>query len=243
MAVYTIELRHLLKTGFDIGLQNYPIPNFANQTWRQNLNNKIVKHYYYREICDVPERFAHYLNCTMEEIMPKFNLLYEALNTKFSYDSGSTITETYQHSKNEKENLERGLEQNGYVTGNSESNSDGSGEGEGYSLQVNSTTPGQMLNVENDIENNTYASSATKNKNNSKSKNTSNATSHSESTGQNTEMEKHNNERGEASNYTKIQTGLFNKSNAQLFAEYAEAVRNLDMEVVESLKYCFMGIY
>ena len=50
MAKYTIELNALLRTGYDIGLKDYPIPSFADEAWRTQLNNKIINHYRYREL-------------------------------------------------------------------------------------------------------------------------------------------------------------------------------------------------
>ena len=44
MAKYTIELNALLRTGYDIGLKDYPIPSFADEAWRTRLKNKIINH-------------------------------------------------------------------------------------------------------------------------------------------------------------------------------------------------------
>ena len=43
MAVYTIELDSLIKSGYDIGLADYPLPNFIKtddekNAWRDALN-------------------------------------------------------------------------------------------------------------------------------------------------------------------------------------------------------------
>lgn len=235
MAQMTIELRHLLATGFDIGLKSYPIPEFADETWRKNLNNKIINHYYFREICDTPEKFKHFINMSMSENMPKFCLLYEAANTKFSYDSGSILTETYKYNMNENEEGQRGLQGNTDSTSNSKDQESS----ENYLLRVDSTTPGKMLNVEDDIENNTYASSAQKNKGNDSSSATSDTVTESNTT----ENEKTQKTRGQKSDYNKVQSGVFNKSNSELFKEYAESIRNIDLEVIQSLADCFIGIF
>lgn len=86
MATYTIELGKLLTLdGFDIGMKDYPLPSFLHsagdmQTWREALNQKIINHYYFNEICCLPpDRFKLFLNITLNEKMPYFNLLYDAM--------------------------------------------------------------------------------------------------------------------------------------------------------------------
>lgn len=76
MAQYTISLRDLLNTGFDIGLKDYPI---YDETHRETLNNMIINHYMMSEIgAETPQLFKLYLNNTLNEIMPKYNVIYKA---------------------------------------------------------------------------------------------------------------------------------------------------------------------
>ena len=92
MAVYTIELDSLIKSGYDIGLADYPLPNFLRtddekNAWRDSLNKKIIAHYRFNEICCTsPDRFKHFLNTTMNEIMPLKNLMYQALNGEWEFE-------------------------------------------------------------------------------------------------------------------------------------------------------------
>ena len=64
MAEYTIELGKLITlAGFDIGLNDYPLPEFLKsagdrESWRKALNQKILNHYQFNEICCLPpDRF------------------------------------------------------------------------------------------------------------------------------------------------------------------------------------------
>lgn len=76
MAYYTVQLIDLIKSGYDLGLMNYPL---FDENYRQTLNNKIVDHYAFEEIgFDTPERFKFELNKSMNEIMPYYNELYKA---------------------------------------------------------------------------------------------------------------------------------------------------------------------
>jgi hypothetical protein len=74
VAKYTTELRTLIRNGFDIGLNDYPI---FDEDYRAILNKKIVDHYYFSEIgFETAAIFKHYLNTTMREIMPVYNKMY-----------------------------------------------------------------------------------------------------------------------------------------------------------------------
>lgn len=76
MARYTVTIRDLLQNNFDLGLKDYPIYDEAH---RKTLNNMILNHYMMSEIgAETPALFKLYLNNTMNEIMPKYNLLYRA---------------------------------------------------------------------------------------------------------------------------------------------------------------------
>lgn len=57
-----------------LGLNDYPI---FDEEYREELNNKIIRHYYMREIgAETFELFKLYLRRTMIEIMPYYNKLY-----------------------------------------------------------------------------------------------------------------------------------------------------------------------
>lgn len=81
MANYTVQLRNLIDTGFNIGLTGYPI---FDESHRDILNKKIIEHYYFREIGqEVPQQFVYFLNRKMNEIMPLYNQMYESELLKF----------------------------------------------------------------------------------------------------------------------------------------------------------------
>lgn len=253
MATYTIELGKLLTLdGFDIGMKDYPLPSFLRsagdmQAWREALNQKIINHYYFNEICCLPpDRFKVFLNNTLNEKMPYFNMLYDAMAEKWQFYTGGTLTEVIKADGTSSDNGTKTgtdvLARSGIDTTNNSSlqnqNSDS------FNLAVSSDTPGQMLNIETDIANNTYANNAVKQKNkgtfsgNSNSTDTTTYNSKETTTydTQTTADRQHNDNRN------RTVSGLNNKSYAELFKEYSESVRNLDLEVIDSLKDCFMGI-
>lgn len=229
MAVYTIELDTLIKSGYDIGLTDYPLPSYLTTEdekagFRDALNKKIIAHYRFNEICCIPpDRFKHFLNTTMNEIMPVKNLLYDALAENWKFYTGGKLQEDIEH----KDDNKRELAKSGVDTvGNISSNN-------GYVLNVASDTPGAMLNIETDIANNTYANTANKNKSTGSSTSTDTTTYNSKDTDTYT---------GTGNRHRTV-TGLNGKSYAELFKEYQDSLRNIDMEVIQALGNCFMSVF
>lgn len=229
MAIYTIELDSLIKSGYDIGLVDYPLPNFLRtddekNAWRDALNKKIIAHYRFNEICcTAPDRFKHFLNTTMNEIMPLKNLMYQALNGEWEFNTGTTLTEIIADTSDGKRTSNSTSSD---ITSSTTTSND-------YSLNVSSATPGQMLNIETDIANNTYADSASKNKNNG----TNTATANGNNT-TNSSLS-----RNTSYNRNRTVTGINGKSYIELFKQYSEAIKNIDMEVIAELAPCFMGVF
>lgn len=104
MSKYTVTLRQIIQSGFDIGLKDYPI---YNEEHRETLNNMIINHYFMSEIGqETPELFRIYLNNTMNEIMPRYNLMYKALDEYYAQQSllgniDLTTTETISGTNNQ----------------------------------------------------------------------------------------------------------------------------------------------
>lgn len=246
MAVYTIELGNLIQAkNFDIGLKDYPVPSFLTtveeqNAWREALNKKIISHYRFNEICCLPpDRFKVLLNNTMNEQMYYYCKLYEAMGEGWKFYTGSELTEVIKGdatiNRTGTDRTDRTGDDTVTTTG-STTNS-----GETYDLTVASDTPGAMLNTESEIQANTYASAATKNKGNSSSSGTNNNTDKTEYNSADTIT--HNTTDQHNDNRNRTVKGLQNKSYAELFKQYAESIRNLDLEVINSVKDCFMSIF
>lgn len=137
MPTFTRKLSELIDEDFDFGLgpENYPI---FDETYRENLNKKILNHYWNYEIGQETESmFRFSLNRKMNEIMPYYNQLY--LSTQIEFDPLQTMKYTDSSDSST----------NSTTTGNSESDTNGK------SRSVNSTTPQVMLSQNED-----YASAA-----------------------------------------------------------------------------------
>lgn len=246
MAVYTIELDRLLQAkDFDIGLDEYPVPSFLTtieerNSWREALNKKIISHYRFNEICCLPpDRFKVLLNNTMNEQMPYYCKLYEAMNEGWKFYTGSELTEVI---KGDATINRTGTDRTDH-SGDDKTTSNGatSNLGNTYDLTVASDTPGALLNIESAVQSNTYASAATKNKGNSSSSGTNTNTDKTEYNSADTTT--HNTTDKHNDNRNRTVKGLQGKSYAELFKQYAESIRNLDLEVINSVKDCFMSIF
>lgn len=76
MSNYSTELRYIIENGFDLGMDKYPV---ITEEYRSSLNQKIYDHYWFHEIgFETVQRFKHYLNATMNEIMPYYNQLLQS---------------------------------------------------------------------------------------------------------------------------------------------------------------------
>lgn len=117
MANYTITIKTLIKNNFDFQMTSYPI---FDENYRSTLNEKILNHYYENEIgFETAPLFRFYLNNKLNEIMPKYNVLYNAQKklldenllfnntnvTESLQGSNTTETESTSNSTNNSKNL------------------------------------------------------------------------------------------------------------------------------------------
>lgn len=92
MSLYTTQLRYIIESGYDIGLKDYPI---FDESYRETLNNKIIQHFYFREIgLETVALFKVFINRAMNEIMPYYNKLYESANLQYNPLEPYTMTES-----------------------------------------------------------------------------------------------------------------------------------------------------
>lgn len=183
MATYTVEIRTLVENHFDLGLKNYPI---FDETYREGLNNKIINHFYFREIgFETAGLFKFYLNQKMSEIMPYYNQLYKSELLKFnpfynvdkattndgikngnssrvgnSNTTGTSNFENNADNSNIKTDNSMSVNENGSSTKNSASETGNNSNTDlNNTKKVHSDTPQGLLSI-NNIENEIYASDA-----------------------------------------------------------------------------------
>ena len=215
LSKYTTELRFLIENNFDNGLNSYPI---FDESYRKSLNDKIVEHYYFREIgFETAELFKRYLNRTMNEIMPYYNQLYKSQLLNIDPLVSRKLIEQFTKSVDSTAIQEGSGTQTNTATGSNDNKS------------INSDTPQSNILIGN-IEDNLYASSATVDQstgiNNSESVNNSTANSTANS----------------SETYSRDYTGL-EGDQSELLLNYRKTFLNIDMLIIDDLNTLFMGIW
>lgn len=231
MSKYTTELRWIVENGYDLQLNEYPI---FDENYRQKLNQKIINHYYFREIgFETVGLFRFYLKQTMNEIMPYYNQLYESALLEIDPLNTINFTETLTRTKigNDTKNF------NEDTTVNSNGDSNSNSTKSTNFKDVESDTPQGMLSIGN-IEGELYASYARISKN----EDTTNSTAHQETTDTQKRKNDEKINREDNENYTRTEKGN-RESQSELLMKYRETFLNIDMQVINELNDLFMGLY
>lgn len=211
MAKYTVTIKTLMDNKFDFGLKNYPI---FDESYRETLNNNILMHYYENEIgFETAGLFKVYLNQKMFEIMPYYNELYKVQKKMLLNDitNNVNLTETFKRD----------------TSTNTLSKSASTSSGISKSKNVEQATPQGSLKEEN-IDNYSYASNITMDKND-----TSNSVNDS-ATGESSGNE----------NYIKTIIGNNGgKYNVDILEQLKNNLMNIDLMIINELNELFMQIY
>lgn len=225
--------------------------NTQNPDYKPVLEQKILRHYYTREIgLETVELWKMKLNMTLAEIMPKYNLLYKTYDaiidkllsnvdlTETRNDTGNSTTSGT--STNTSTNTGKNT---GTSTGNTTSTNNGSGSSDAWQT-ANDTPQGGLTG----LEENKYLSSAVHNK--GKTTQTSSATTdNTSSSTANTE----NKTDGKSTNATTADTTneyikhiLGNNGAINYIDEYNKLLNgylNIDKMIIEELEPLFMGLF
>lgn len=217
MAKYTVELGRLIETGFDLGLNKYPI---FDENYRRPLNNKILRHYWFREIgFETAELFKRYLNQTLAEIMPYYNQLYNSELIEFNplynvdkYEDGTTKFD-------------------GKTDTTTHADDSGHGKVKTDNTNVFSDTPQGQLTIGN-IKGNVYATTASIDDDQNESWTSGTADSAGQVTAD------------DLTHYAKHVAGKeAGVSYSKMLQEFRETFLNIDMMIIDDLKDLFMQIY
>ena len=241
---------------------DFDFPIFA-ESYREALEAKIIKHYFYRQICcEDFEEWQLRLDTRMNEIMPYFNKIYES----FDYLVDIMDDVDYERVFNEMngragientkstQSVESNTESNSVNVSNNQSVSKGqtTNHNEKEDIERYSDTPqGQLTGLLNDTymsnasrntgeadntenRNDTTTESANDNRTNKGSGNT--ITDGSFDTSKNESGHRKYNEKvkGKMSGY---------HSKPSIVLEYRKAIINVDAQVIDSLKDLFVNLY
>lgn len=228
MATFTMELREVIQTrGIDgIGLTDYPL---FDESYRPELNKKIVDHYLFHEIgYETAEMFIHFLGERMRLIMPAMNELYLSQLTEIDPMLTMRIRTTSKNLREVTGEMQREINQTTTNAGESEGNS----ENNSKSRAVSSTFPQTMLSQNQD-----YATGATDSIGDTTVHSTGSESGTSNTSGGHVDRDSQQAE-GESDTLMEGFTG----SMADLIIKYRNAIINVDMMIVDSLSDLFMSI-
>ena len=217
MAKYTTTIKNLIDSEFNFGLTEYPI---FDEEYRATLNKTILDYYYMYEIgFETPALFKHYLNATMNAIMPKYNALFIAQEEILENPLGNV---------NLTESFERNIDVDGSYSGTTSGNNSGSSTSNLKNLYQD-TPQGSLAST--DIENQKYATNMTLNRNSVSNSNTASTTS------SNTES------RDTVEDYTKTLIGSNGKkTNAETYSKLISGFESVNMLIINELQDLFMGV-
>lgn len=221
----------------------YPI---FNESHRQNLEQKIIKRYFFREIsCENVFEWKLRLDAKMNEIMPYYNKMYESVgyltDILDDVDYTRTFNEQTANTGNENTVSTQNIENNAESSGSS--TSIGKTDVDNNQLVASSDTPqGQLTG----LLDNTYLSAAAKTdaethttNNDSNSRNArSSGTSKTDGT-----FDTSSNRTGQRENVEKVKGKMYGGSKAKLVMEYRKAILNIDAEIMGRLSDMFMLTY
>lgn len=252
-AKYTVVLKTLLddptyRPLIDKALSSYPlyekkspevyIPSYVPT--REELNKKLLDHYKYREIgFETPARFVDELEIALNEIMPKYNLLYHSADQDFKI----IWNVDYMRDTERTQSTElTGSSTSGSETTANDSSSTSS-DVESHNKHVKTNTPQSQINTPaHSIDSISYADNVEWGKDNSSSSgssqgNSSSQTDSSSSTSSEGSQEERIQER--------IQGNYGQVSAQSLVKTYRETIYNIDKMLIEDkrIKELFMLIY
>ena len=204
MAKYTITIKSLIDNNFDFKMDSYPI---FDENYRDTLNQNILYHYYENEIgFETAPLFRFYLNQKLNEIMPYYNELYKV--QKKLIDENLLLNNV---------NLTEKL----IGSNKTETNSNSQSSNNGKSL-FQDTPQGQISQT--DIDNQTWATNLTLNKN---------------------EIADQSNATGSGTNeYLKTIIGNNGgKFNIDVLNDIKNNLMNIDLMIINELNDLIMGIF
>lgn len=220
MAKYTTTIDTLEKNGYTIDFGAYPI---FDENYRSVLENKIKAHYrYLYEIgFETPELFTKMLQATMNEIMPYYNILYDAQKHLLNGNLWKNVDLT-----EEKNTQSEGTQEtSGTVENSAESTSNGE------SKQLYQDTPQGKI-YESGLESGNWATNFTKNNTETNLQDTSRGLTSTESSVKNTE------------DYMKSIVGSNGRLyHVEIFERILKNIQNIDANIIEDLSDLFMKIW
>lgn len=227
---------------------------FFDEEYRSILCQKILKHYYLREICcETVGIWKLWLNTRLEEVMPYYNQLYESAKIKFDpikdTDLSTTYTRTTDGTKNENGTRNETGTNNKNNSGKRDTTNSGTftSNNDKTNRDLYSDTPqGALTGVENE----TYLTNARKvtevDNTMSNTKDTSNDT-YSDEVTENREINETTNNNGTSNTTEEYIESIVGKRGSESYSDLLNKFRdtflNIDMMVIEEFSDLFFSLW
>ena len=225
-------------------LNNYDI---YDEDYRKILNNKILNHYAYQEIgFETPYLFAHHLKIKLDEIMPKYNMLYKSELLKidplsnFSYKenytrqiNGTAISSSQSSANSKNQNTSIGESKNNInkdITNENKKVFQNTPQGELSHETINNYSYATTHDMEGNTENQESVETSTNTETTNAEKNTNTNINDNTKTSSNED-------------YIKNIFGNQNITSTKLLKEFVDNFISIDKLIINELSDLFMGIY
>lgn len=228
---------------------NYPV---VTETPKEELETKIIRHYYMREIgCETYGQWKFFLENKMNEIMPYYNELYKSASLEFNpFEDVNYSKQHYGHEDGSSNSTNEYYNKN-VRTNNTNDKTEYHSEDElvrdDTHWEYFSDTPQGAVN-RIDVDGNNYLTNATKNTADDTDTTTHSGYDELKKTGTITDdgndYRTINTGYGANDNYTDTVTGKMSaESYSSRLLEYRKTILNIDMMVIDELSDLFMNIY
>ncbi len=263
MSKYTTEVRFICesKSGLEVSGGSGDVDNIIANSWnkiftskapffdeeyRSVLCQKILKHYYLREICcETVGIWSLWMNTRLEEIMPYYNQLYESALIEFNplYDVDLKRTHNRKLNSSKQDDGTNKVITDGVSSESGTGSTSESGSSNNIKRDLYSDTPQGAITG---IENENYLTNARKVTDSGSTSGNSNSEFSNSGTNKTTVN-------GETSNtgtansledYVENVTGKQGtESYSSMLLKFRETFLNIDMQVIEEFSDLFMGVW
>ena len=259
MSKYTTEVRFICesKSGLYVSGESSNVDNIIANSWskiftskvpffdeeyRSVLCQKILKHYYLREICsETVGIWTLWMNTRLEEIMPYYNQLYESAKIEFNPMHDVNLTREHKRTENETASGNRDTTNNSTTDVTSSSATNRTTSSDENKKDLYSDTPqGALTGVENE----TYLTNARKITDSVNGSDVANVSNTEKNVGSSTDNEATTSNVDTTENYLESLVGKQGtESFSSLLNKFRETFLNIDMMVIEEFSDLFFGLW
>lgn len=253
----TVELGKLVESGFQ--LWDFDYPSYYKGEEKTAFEKKVVEHYYFRQIGqETPQRFRHYFQARIREIMPYYLQLYKSQEIMDAIDDpfgNVDVTETVRQTTSGERSGNASSENSNTMSAEN-STSKTSNDVETFERDVDrtadattrklDTTQGEISNLDKYLtegeKHNETVTDGEKSERESDVTETGSETASSSASGEGSET--HSESHSETLEYTSTKKGNQGVNTyAHDMRELRETFLNIDMQIIEELADLFLLVY